>query len=109
MGMSYLDRLVKAVEDEDGGVFIGPDADGHLFLAKYRGDRFDPPLLLDFTEEEFDTAVHEAGPSGSSVWPELPAPEGGYRLLSVHLYESLSREKTPVRRVYISEGQIWAD
>jgi hypothetical protein len=109
MGISYLDRLVKAVEDEDGGVFIGPDADGHLSLAKYRGDRFDPPLLLDFTEEEFDTAVHEAGPSGSSVWPELPAPEGGYRLLSVHLYESLSREKPPVSRVYISEGQILAE
>jgi hypothetical protein len=109
MGMSYLDRLVKAVEDEDDGVFIGPDADGHLHLARYRGDRFDPPLLLDFTEEEFEAAVHEAGASGSSVWPELPAPEGGYRLLSVHLYESLAREKTPVRRVYIAEGQIQAE
>jgi hypothetical protein len=109
MGMSYLDRLVKAVQDEDGGVFIGPDADGHLFLAEYRGDRFDPPLLFDFTAEEFDAAVREAGSSGSSVWPELPAPEGGYRLLSVHLYESLSGEKIPSRRVYISDGQIWAE
>jgi hypothetical protein len=109
MTMSYLDRLVKSVEDEDGGVFIGPDAEGHLLLSEYRGDHFDPPLLLDFTEEEFDAAVHEAGPSGSSVWPEVPAPEGGYRLLSVHLYESLSKEKTPVRRVYIAEGQIRAE
>jgi hypothetical protein len=109
MAASYLDRLVKAVEDEDGGVFTGPDTDGHLSLIEYRGDHFDPPLLFDFTEAEFDAAVEEAGPSGRSVWPEEPAPEGGYRLLSVHLYESLSRETTPVRRVYISDGQLRAE
>jgi hypothetical protein len=109
MQMSYLARLVKSVEDEDDGVFVGPDATGHFFLTEYRGDRFDPPLLFDFTEQEFDAAVHEAGASGTAVWPEVPAPEGGYRLLSVHLYESLSAEKPPVRRVYIADGQIWAE
>jgi hypothetical protein len=106
MQMSYLARLVKSVEDEDDGVFVGPDSAGHFHLTEYRGERFDPPLLFDFTEQEFDAAVHEAGASG---WPEVPAAEGGYRLLSVHLYESLSGEKTPTRRVYIADGQIWAE
>lgn len=109
MTMSYLTRLVKAIEEEDGGLFAGQDADGHLLLAEYRGNRFVPPLVLDFTEEEFDAAVHTAARGGGSAWPGVSAPEGGYRLLSVHLYESMSGERTPTRRLYLSNGQIWAE
>lgn len=106
MTQSYLARLAKAIEDEDGGVFAGRDVDGHLLLAQYHDDRFDPPLVLDFTEEEFDAAVHAAG---TSPWPGASAPEGGYRYLSVHLYESMSAGKPPTRRIYLSEGQIHAE
>jgi hypothetical protein len=108
MSDSYLDRLARSVEDEDQGVFAGRDQ-GRLLLAEYRGDRFDPPLLFDFTEEEFEAAVHQAGPDGKALWPEVPAPEGGFRLLLVHLYESLNSAKSPTRRVYIAEGQVWAE
>jgi hypothetical protein len=109
MGESYLDRLVRAAEEEDRAVFAGPDADGHRLLVEYRGEHFDPPLVFDFTEEEFDAAVREAGPDGRTLWPEVPEPEGGFRLLLVHLYESLSGEKRPTRRVYVSRGQVWAE
>jgi hypothetical protein len=108
MGDSYLDRLIEAVEHEDRGVFVGRD-EGHVLLAEYRGERFDPPLLFDFTEDELDAAVREAGRDGKSVWPEAPEPEGGFFLLLVHLYESLNGMKTPTRRVYLSQGQIWAE
>jgi hypothetical protein len=104
---SHLSRLVEAIEHENGGVFAGPDADGHLLLAEYRGDRFEPPLVLDFTEEEFDSAVLAAG--RSSTQPGVSAAKGGYRLLSVHMYESLSGERAPTRRVYLSGGQLWAE
>jgi hypothetical protein len=109
MDESYLDRLVRAVEEEDRAVFVGPDADGHRLLAEYRGDRFDPPLVFDFTDDEFDAAVREASPDGRTLWPEVPEPEGGFRLLLVHLYESLSGMKRPHRRVYVSEGQVRAE
>jgi hypothetical protein len=109
MQQSYLHRLIRTAEEEDRAVFIGPDARGHRMLAEYRGDRFDPPLVLDFTEEEFDAAVREAGPDGRSLWPEVPEPEGGFRLLLVNLYESLSGMKRPTRRIYVSRGQLWAE
>ena len=108
MGESYFDRLIRSVEDEDQGVFLGRD-EGRLLLAEYRGDRLDPPLLFDFTEEELDAAVRQAGPSGISVWPEVPEPEGGFRLVLVHLFESLNSTTTPTRRVYVARGQIWAE
>ena len=71
--------------------------------------RFDPPLMLDFSEEEFEATVRSAGPGARSLWPEVPEAEAGVRLLLVHLYESLCGMKTPVRRVYLSEGQVWAE
>jgi hypothetical protein len=108
MGDSYLDRLIRSVEDEDHGVFVGRD-EGRLLLAEYHGERFDPPLLFDFTEEELDEAVREAGPTGKTLWPEVPEPEGGFRLLLVHLYENLNSVKIPTKRVYVSDGQIWAE
>ena len=107
MGDSYLDRLVRSVEDEDDGVFVRRD-EGR-FLAEYRGERFDPPLLFDFSEEEFDAAVHGAGRSGKTLWPDVPEPEGGFRLLLVHLEESLNGMRSPTRRVYLAEGQVWAE
>jgi hypothetical protein len=104
---SYLARLVRSVEDEDRGVFARRD--GRLLLAAYRGERFDPPLLLDVTDEEFDAAVREAGPTGTTLWPDAPEPEGGFRLLLVHLDESLSGMQRPTRRIYVAEGQVWAE
>ena len=108
MGDSYFDRLVRSVEDEDHGVFVGRD-EGRPRLAEYHGERFDPPLLFDFTEEELDAAVRELGRDGKKLWPEVPEPEGGFRLLLVHLYESLDSTTIPTRRFYLSQGQIWAE
>jgi hypothetical protein len=109
MTESYLDRFVRAVEVDDHAVFIGPDADGHRLLAEYHAHRFDPPLILDFSEEEFDETVRSAGPGAHSLWPDVPDAEAGFRLLLVHLYESLSGMKTPVRRIYLAKGQVWAE
>lgn len=108
MGESYFDRLVRSVEDEDHGVFVGHD-EGRLLLAEFRGVRFDPPLLFDFTAEELDAAVRAAGRDGTTLWPEAPEPEGGFRLVLVHLDESLMSTRIPTRRVYVSRGQIWAE
>ena len=63
MGDSYFDRLVRSVEDEDHGVFVGRD-EGRLLLGEFRGERFDPPLLFDFAEEELD--VPFARPDGTA-------------------------------------------
>ena len=108
MGDSYFDRLVRSVEDEDHGVFVGRD-EGRLLLAEFRGVRFDPPLLFDFTEEELDAAVRAAGRDGTTLWPEVPEPEGGFRLVLIHLDESLMSTSIPTRRVYVTRGQIWAE
>jgi hypothetical protein len=109
MSDSYLDRFVRAVEEGDRAVFGGPDADGHRLLAKYHDDRYAPPLVLDFTNDEFDAAVRTTGSLARSLWPDAPEPEAGIRLMLVHLYESMRGMKRPQRRVYISEGQLWAE
>jgi hypothetical protein len=109
MNDGYLDRFVSAVEEADHAVFVGPDADGRRLLADYHGHRFDPPLILDFSEEEFEATVRITGPGARSLWPEVQQAEAGVRLLLVHLDESLSGMKTPLRRVYLSEGQVWAE
>ena len=89
-------------------MFVGRD-EGRLRLAEFRGVPFDPLLVFDFTEEELDAAVREAGPSGTTLWPEAPEPEGGFRLVLIHLDESLMSTSIPTRRVYVSRGQIWAE
>lgn len=48
-------------------------------------------------------------PSGKTLWSEVPEPEGGFRLLLVHLYESLNSVKGPTRRVYVAAGQVRAE
>lgn len=108
MSDSYFDRLIRSVEEEDHAVFVGRE-EGRFLLAEFRGARFDPPLLFDFTENELDAAVRAAGPSGKTLWPDVPEPEGGFRLILVHLDESLMRTRIPTRRVYVSQGQIWAE
>jgi hypothetical protein len=109
MSDSYLDRFVRAVEEGDRGVFVGPDAEGRRLLAEYLDDHYDPPLVLDFTEAEFEEAVHATGRGARSLWPEVPEPEAGIRLMLVHLYESMRKEKRPTRRIYVSRGQLWAE
>lgn len=109
MSDSYLDRFVKAVEGSEHAVFVGPDEHSHRHLVKYHDDHFDPPLVLDFTEEEFDAAVHATGRNARSLWSDVPEPEAGIKLMLVHLYESMSKERRPRRRIFISEGQLWAE
>jgi hypothetical protein len=98
----YLERFIRVLAEGGRAVFVGPDEDGHHLLVKYYEDNFEPPLVLDFREEEFDAAVHAAGHSGRSLWPGVPEPEAGFRLLLVHLDESMTGMKPPQRRVYIS-------
>jgi hypothetical protein len=109
MGVAYLDRFVKTVEESDHAVFTGPDEHRRRHLVKYHDDRFDPPLLLDFTEEEFDAAVHATGRDARSLWPDDPEPEAGIKMMLVHLYESMSVERRPRERIYLSNGQLWAE
>jgi hypothetical protein len=109
MSHPFLDRFLRAVEADYGAVFAGPDADGHRLLVEFAGDRYDPPLVVDFGEEEFEAAVRRLEKSGHSVWPEVPPVEGAIRLMTVHLEESLLSTRPVSQRVYIAEGQIWAE
>jgi hypothetical protein len=109
MTHSFLDRFVRAVELDYGAVFAGPDADGHRLLLEFAGDHYDPPLVLDFGEEEFEAAVHGMEGSGHSVWPDAPPAEGAVRLMTIHLEESLRSTRPISQRVYISEGQLYAE
>ncbi|OLT13363.1 hypothetical protein BJF78_03155 [Pseudonocardia sp. CNS-139] len=80
MSETDLDRFVRAVEEDDRAVFVGPDAEGRRLLAKYHDDHFDPPLVLDFTDAEFEAAVHSTARSGGlSLWPDAASrrPESG--------------------------------
>ncbi|GAA1285513.1 hypothetical protein GCM10009609_58760 [Pseudonocardia aurantiaca] len=109
MNDGYLDRFVRAVEEGDRAVFVAPDVDGHRLLAEYHGRRFDPPLVFDFDEEEFVAALHGAGRGGRSLWPDLPEPEVGFRLMLVYLYESIDAVGPPLRRVFISDNELQAE
>lgn len=110
MSDSHLETFIRAVEADDRAVFLGPDAQGHRLLAEYRGLRFDPPLVLDFSEEEFESALHAtARGGGRSLWPDVSEPEAGIRLMLVHLQESLTGMTQPSRRVYIADGPLWAE
>ncbi|HLU55513.1 MAG TPA: hypothetical protein VKZ81_08620 [Pseudonocardia sp.] len=108
MPESHLDRLVEAIEREDRAVFADPDARGRLRLAEYRGERCDPPLVLDSTEEEFDAAVPTTGRGTRSRWPADPVPEAGIELMLVDRSESTSKERRPRSRTCIDNGRIGA-
>src|SRR5688500_15066997 len=109
MSHPFLDRFLRAVEVDYGAVFTEPDADGDRFLVEFAGDRYDPPLVLDFSADEFEAAVHAAEGSGQSLWPDVPAVEGAIRLMTIHLEESLLSTRPVSRRIYISEDQIQAE
>jgi hypothetical protein len=97
---SYLARFVGDVRDHDGGVFTTPDADGRHRLAEFYGRRFDPPIVLEFTEAEFDDAIKALGRSGKELWPEVPPMDAGLRLALVHLTESMATLKHEPTRMY---------
>lgn len=109
MSHPVLDRFLRAVEGDYGAVFAESDHGGHRLLVEFAGDRYDPPLVLDFSAEEFEAAVHGMEKSGHSVWPEVSPTEGAIRLMTIHLEESLRSTKPVSRRVYISDGQLWAE
>jgi hypothetical protein len=105
----HFRRFLQIVEGDYRAVFTEPGADGGRHLIEFAGDRYDPPLLVDFTDEEFEAAVHGTEDSGHHVWPEVPPVEGAIRLMSIHLEESLLSTRPVSRRIYISEGQLRAE
>ncbi|OZM82566.1 hypothetical protein [Pseudonocardia sp. MH-G8] len=110
MSTTYLDQFVRAIEAGDRAVVVGPDDSGHRALLGYQGEHYDPPLVLDFSDEQFEAAVYATARSGgSSLWPDVPEPEAGIRLMLVHLEESLMSTKPVSRRIYIAEGQLQAE
>ena len=109
MSHSLLDRFLRAAEADYGAVFSEPDADGRHHLIEFAGDRYDPPLVIDFSAAEFEAAVDSVRGSAQSVWPDVPPAEAAIRLMTVHLEESLLSTKSVSRRAYLSGGQIHAE
>ena len=66
MPKSHLSRFVDVITNNDGAVFAEPSADGRHQLVEYCGRRFDPHVVLDFTESEFDAALEAIGRSSQS-------------------------------------------
>jgi len=110
MSNPYLDQFISAIEAGDNAIVAAPDGKGHHRLVEYQGERYDPPLVLDFSDEQFEAAVYAtARGGGTSLWPDVPEPQAGIRLMLVHLEESMMGMRRPQRRVYFSEGQIQAE
>jgi hypothetical protein len=105
MAESYLTRFVKVIEKE-GGRFAGHDPKGRLLLAEYLDEHFDPPIVLDFDEDEFLATMELIGNRSQGIWDEETPAERGFRLALVHLYESVVMVKHPVRRMYFDNGQL---
>jgi hypothetical protein len=107
MADSYLTRFVKVIEKE-GGRFAGHDDKGRLLLAEYLDEQFEPPLVLDFDEDEFLEGLQAMGDSGQHLWPDVSALEGAYRLALVHLYEGIVKIKRqpPTRMHFTTSGLI---
>lgn len=110
MSSRYLDQFVSAIEAGDRAIVARPDERGRRFLLEYQGERYDPPLVLDFSDEQFEAAVYATARSGgTSLWPDVPEAQAGIRLMLVHLEEGLMSTRPVTRRVYISEGQLRAE
>lgn len=109
MADSYFARFVKVIEKE-GGRFVGRDDKGRLLLTEYLDEHFDPPLVLDFDEGEFLKGLEAMGDSGQSLWPEISALEGAYRLALVHLYEGVVKIKShPPSRMHFTKSGLSVD
>jgi hypothetical protein len=106
MANSYLARFVKVIENE-GGKFVGRNAEGRLLLAEYRDQHFDPPVVLDFDDDEFLAGLEVMGDSGQFLWPEVSALEGAYRLALVHVVESVDTLDHPPSRMHFTTGGLW--
>jgi hypothetical protein len=109
MSASYLSRFVDVIRDNDGGVFTEPDAEGRHRLIEYGGHVFANPVTLDFTEAEFTDAVEAIGRSGQSLWPEVAPMEAGFRLILVHLQESMATLKQEPTRMYFDDSGLTVD
>lgn len=110
MSNTYLDQFVSAIEAGDRAIVAHPDESGRRRLLEYQGERYDPPLVLDFSDEQFEAAVYATARSGGTwLWPDVPEAQAGIRLMLVHLEEGLMSTRPVSRRVYISEGQLRAE
>ena len=106
MRESHLSRFISAIENGDRGVFSEPDAEGRPLMVEYAGQRFDPPVVLDFTETELFNAVTSMGHRSQSLWPDIPAAEVGFRLALIHLEESIDPLTHQPTRVYFAGDQL---
>jgi hypothetical protein len=106
---SHLSRFVDVITNNDGAVFAEPSADRRHQLVEYDGRRFDPPVILDFTESEFDAALEAIGRSSQSLWPGAPPMEVGLRLALVHLLESMDPQTPQPRRMYINSSGLMVE
>jgi hypothetical protein len=106
---SHLSRFFDVITNHNGGVFAEPSADGRHQLVEYYGRRLDPPVVLDFTESEFDAALEAMGRSSQSLWPDAPPMQVGLRLALVHLLESMDPQTPQPRRMYINSSGLMVE
>jgi hypothetical protein len=90
-------------------VFREPDTNGRPLLVEYSGRRFDPPVILDFTEAELLAALTSIGRRSQSLWPDIPATEVGFRLALVHLEESIDPLTHQPTRVYFADDHLMVE
>jgi hypothetical protein len=108
MTSSYFRRFVATIEKE-GGVFAGRDEEGRLLLAEYRDRQFDPPVVLEFTADEFEAAMEQLGEGADILWPDVSQAERGYRLALVHVAESVDTLDHQPRRMHFTTAGLWVD
>lgn len=102
--MYSIDRLIRDLPDL--GARAVRQGDNQLVISSCRDRRFDPPVVLRATPQDIDGYLDALRVDAAVVFPEAPAREGAYRLLLVHLEETLLSNQPAPRQISLREGRL---
>lgn len=103
--MTSLRRLADDLSS--GGAETRPShADPGLVITSYRGRALDPPVRLLLSQRELDAHLEGMAADGRKVFPRVDPRTGAYRLLLVHLDETLDTKVGPGSVIRLVDGHL---
>jgi hypothetical protein len=102
-----VDRLAGDLAED--GESVERDDDGAILLLGDRGESWDPPVRLAFTDDELRRYLLSMGSDAKEAFGEVDAVQAAYQLFLVHLDEELATAAVSGSRITMGPNGLDVD
>jgi hypothetical protein len=102
-----IDRLAHDLAED--GESVERDGDGTILLLGDRGESWNPPVRLAFTDDELRRYLLSMGDDAKYVFAEVDAVQAAYQLFLVHLDEELATAATAGSSITMGSNRLEVD